>query len=291
MPYISHCILPEEDGSTVKQVLRQRFALSSSLLIKCKREADGILLNGLEVHVSAEVHTGDTLAFSIADEAAGNGIEAVYIKLNIVYEDDYLLVLDKPAGIAVIPPSLGADRASISAAYAYHYPHLCFHAVNRLDKGTSGLMVVAKYGYIHERLQNSLHNNFLREYLGIAVGRVTPPAGCIDTPIARAEGSAILRCVSPVGSPALTEYESLENTDDFTLLRLLPHTGRTHQLRVHLSSLGFPLAGDHLYGTEDKTLISRPALHSHALSFTHPVTGRRLRFTSPLPEDMKKLLQ
>lgn len=291
MPYLSHCILPEEDDMSVKELLRKRFLLSSSLLKKCKREKGGILLNGQEARVSDKGHAGDILAFSIADENAASSVEAVDIKLNIVYEDEYLLVLDKSAGIAVIPPSLGEDRRSIAAAYAYHYPHLCFHAVNRLDKGTSGLMVVAKYGYIHERLQNSLHNNFLREYLGIAVGRVTPPAGCIDTPIARAEGSAILRCVSPVGSPALTEYESLENTDDFTLLRLLPHTGRTHQLRVHLSSLGFPLAGDHLYGTEDKTLISRPALHSHALSFTHPVTGRRLRFTSPLPEDMKKLLQ
>ena len=289
MPYLTHIVTAEENGMTVKQVLRERFALSSSLLAKCKREKDGILVNGQEAPVSAPLCTGDRLAFSLTDEEGKHAVKAVDIKLNVIYEDDYLLVLDKPSGIAVIPPSLGKDDRCIAAGYGFYYPHLRFHAVNRLDKGTSGLMMVAKYGYIHERLQSSLHNDMFREYLGVSVGTVTPENGHIDAPIARAENSAILRCVSPGGCPAVTDYETLHSSEKFTLLRLLPRTGKTHQIRVHLAHIGFPLAGDHLYGTEDKTLIPRPALHSHALIFTHPVTGERLHFTSPLPDDMKKL--
>ena len=124
-----------------------------------------------------------------------------------------------------------------------------------------------------------------------AVVRVTPPRGVIDAPIARAEGSLVKRCVAPDGLPSRTEYEVLSYHGELTLLRLAPRTGRTHQLRVHMASLGHPLAGDWLYGTEDRALIARPALHSYALWFTHPLTHAVLHFTAPLPEDMERLIK
>ena len=166
------------------------------------------------------------------------------------------------------------------------------HFVSRLDKGTSGLLIAAKSGYVHDRLRRALHSSDLRrEYRAVAVGRVEPPCGVIDAPIGRADGSIIRRCVRADGLPSLTEYETLQTNDRFTLLRLRPQTGRTHQLRVHMSYLGYPLAGDWLYGTEDKNLIARPALHSYELCFTQPVTGQELHFTAPIPQDMQRLIE
>ena len=166
------------------------------------------------------------------------------------------------------------------------------HFVSRLDKGTSGLLIAAKSGYIHDRLRRALHSSELRrEYRAVAVGQVTPPRGVIDAPIGRADGSIIRRCVREDGLVSRTEYEVLQTTERFTLLRLRPETGRTHQLRVHMAYLGHPLAGDWLYGTEDKNLIARPALHSYELWFTQPVTGQELHFTAPIPQDMQRLLE
>ena len=143
-----------------------------------------------------------------------------------------------------------------------------------------------------ELLRRALHSEELRrEYRALALGRVTPPRSVIDAPIARAEGSLVKRCVAPDGLPSRTEYEVLSYHGELTLLRLAPRTGRTHQLRVHMASLGHPLAGDWLYGTEDKTLIARPALHSYELWFTQPVTGQELHFTAPIPQDMQRLME
>ena len=165
-----------------------------------------------------------------------------------------------------------------------------FHPVNRLDKGTTGLMVIAKSGYVHDLLRRSLHTNrFRRDYLAVCVG--TPPSGSgtIDAPIGRDETSTVRRCVRPDGSPAVSHYRVLGIRDGLTLVALLPETGRTHQLRVHMASIGCPLAGDWLYGTEDPTLIARPALHSHRLTLIHPITGDTLNLTAPPPEDLIRL--
>ena len=162
--------------------------------------------------------------------------------------------------------------------------------VSRLDKGTTGLMVIAKSGYVHDLLRRQLHTDaFRREYRGVCLGVPDPPQGTVDLPIGRAEGSAIARQIRSDGDSAVTHYETLETRNGLSLLRLVPETGRTHQLRLHMATLGCPLAGDWLYGTEDPTLIPRPALHSYALELVHPVTGEVLHLTAPLPEDMVRL--
>ena len=210
--------------------------------------------------------------------------------LDILWEDEDLLLLNKPAGIAIHPSALTEETVTVAGAVCHYLRTGSFHCVNRLDRGTTGVMAVAKTGYIHRLCMESLHSDsFLREYRGICLGAPQPLSGSIDLPISRDPGSLLRRTVDPMGLPARTLYETLL-PGELSLLRLLPQTGRTHQLRLHLSAVGHPLAGDWLYGTEDPALIPRPALHSYRLRLLHPVTRRWLDVTAPLPEDMRRLL-
>ena len=293
MRTLSITVTQEMDGRMVKAILRGELQLSYTLLKSLKWREGAILLNGQSVHVNAIVHTGDVVSVNLTERSGASAALPCPMALDIVYEDDDLLVLNKPAGIAMHPKSTDLAAPSMASALtAYLGTGSVAHFVSRLDKGTSGLLIAAKTGYVHDRLCRALHSDALRrEYRAVAVGTVTPESGIIDLPIGRADGSLVKRCVRDDGLPSLTEYETLEVRGGFTLLRLVPRTGRTHQLRVHLAHLGYPLAGDWLYGTEDKTLITRPALHSCELWFTHPITGKELHFTSPLPEDMQKLIE
>lgn len=212
--------------------------------------------------------------------------------LPIVWEDGHLLVVNKPAGMTAHASNFLPDTPTVAGALAWtRGADFVFHSVNRLDKGTTGLMVVAKSGYVHDLLRRSLHTpRFVREYRAVCVGCPTPEQGAINAPIGRDETSAIRRCIRPDGSPAVSHYEVLTKEHGLSLLRLVPETGRTHQLRVHMASIGCPLAGDWLYGTEDPELISRPALHAYALTLTHPVTEEILRLSAPIPDDMARLV-
>lgn len=294
MRILTHTVLPEEEGRMVKGILRGSLQLSYTLLKSLKWRENAILLNGQSVHVNAIVHAGDVVSVALSERTPR---EDLYCKNtaapNIVYEDEDLLVLNKPAGVAMHPKADDAAAPSLAAMLTgYLGEGSVPHFVSRLDKGTSGLLIAAKSGYVHDRLRRALHSSELRrEYRAVAVGQVTPPRGVIDAPIGRADGSIIRRCVREDGLVSRTEYEVLQTTERFTLLRLRPETGRTHQLRVHMAYLGHPLAGDWLYGTEDKNLIARPALHSYELWFTQPITGQELHFTVPIPQDMQRLLE
>lgn len=293
MRTLHYTVPPEWDGRMVKGVLRGALQLSYSLLKSLKWRESAILLNGVPVHVNAVVRKGDELSVTLAERGAPpEFVVPCTMALDVVYEDEDLLVINKPAGVAMHPKSTDPDSPSMAGALlAYLGSGSVAHFVSRLDKGTSGLFLAAKTGYVHDRLRTALHTQALhREYRGVAVGHVSPEHGDIDAPIGRAEGSIVKRCVCPDGLPSRTSYEVLVQNGNYTLLRLVPHTGRTHQLRVHLSALGYPLAGDWLYGTEDRELISRPALHSYLLRFTHPITGKELCFTAPIPQDMQKLI-
>lgn len=294
MRILTYTVTPEEDSRMVKGILRGSLQLSYTLLKSLKWRENAILLNGQSVHVNTIVHAGDTVSVVLSERTPREDLYcANAAKPDIVYEDDDLLVLNKPAGVAMHPKSGDASAPSLAAMLTNYLGEGSVpHFVSRLDKGTSGLLIAAKSGYVHDRLRRALHSSDLRrEYRAVAVGRVEPPCGVIDASIGRAEGSIIRRCVRADGLPSLTEYETLQVSGRFTLLRLRPQTGRTHQLRVHMAYLGHPLAGDWLYGTEDKTLIARPALHSYELWFTQPVTGQELHFTAPIPQDMQRLME
>ena len=293
MRILTYTVPPEENGRMVKGILRGDLHLSYTLLKSLKWRENAILLNGQSVHVNAIVHTGDVVSVALSERAPREDLYCEHTaRPNIVYEDDDLLVLNKPAGVAMHPKADDASAPSLAAMLTgYLGEGSVPHFVSRLDKGTSGLLIAAKSGYVHDRLRRALHSdNLRREYRAVAVGRVTPDHGVIDAPIGRAEGSIIRRCVRADGLPSLTEYETLQTSERFTLLRLRPQTGRTHQLRVHMAHLGYPLAGDWLYGTEDKNLIARPALHSYELWFTQPITGQEFHFTATIPQDMQRLL-
>ena len=293
MRTLTYTVPPEEDGRMVKGILRGDLHLSYTLLKSLKWRENAILLNGQSVHVNAIVHTGDVVSVALSERAPREDLYCEHTaRPNIVYEDDDLLVLNKPAGVAMHPKTDDASAPSLAAMLTGYLGEGSVPPfVSRLDKGTSGLLSAAKSGYVHDRLRRALHSdNLRREYRAVAVGRVTPDHGIIDAPIGRAESSIIRRCVRADGLPSLTEYETLQTSERFTLLRMRPQTGRTHQLRVHMAYLGYPLAGDWLYGTEDKNLIARPALHSYELWFTQPITGQELHFTAPIPQDMQRLL-
>ena len=294
MRVLTHTVSAVEDGRMVKGILRGEMQLSYTLLKSLKWRENAILLNGQSVHVNAIVRTGDVVSVALSERAPREDLYCEHAERpDIVYEDEDLLVLNKPAGVAMHPKSDDASAPSLAAMLtSYLGEGSVPHFVSRLDKGTSGLLIAAKSGYVHDRLRRALHSdNLRREYRAVAIGKVEPPSGVIDAPIGRAEGSIIRRCVCTDGLPSLTEYEVLQMSDRFTLLRLCPRTGRTHQLRVHMAHLGYPLAGDWLYGREDKALIARPALHSYELWFTQPVTMQELHFTVPVPQDMQRLME
>lgn len=284
-------ITPALSGLTVKQLLRQELRLSSSLLKSLKWRENAILLNGSPVTVRAVAREGDVLTVDVSDPPAHSDIVPVDYPLDILWEDEDLLILNKPAGITVHSAALTEETVTVAGAVAHYLGGGGFHAVNRLDRGVTGVMVVAKNGYMHQRCMAILHTeDFRREYRGICDGVPQPTAGTIDLPISRQPDSLLKRRVDPEGLPSRTEYETLSVSHGRTLLRLRPITGRTHQLRLHMAAIGHPLTGDWLYGTEDRALIARPALHSYELWLRHPLTDQLLHITAPLPEDMRRLL-
>jgi len=291
---ISKTILPEEDGSTVRHILRAKLHFSSHAISRLTRAENGILVNGVHANTPQILHTGDILTVKTGDHRPPR-VEVVPgdWPLPILWEDGHLMVVNKPAGMTAHASNFLPDTPTVAGALAWQRgTDFVFHPVNRLDKGTTGLMVIAKSGYVHDLLRRSLHTpHFYREYRGICVGCPSPESGTIDAPIGRDETSVVARMVRPDGSPAVSHYKVLQTNSRFSLLKLVPETGRTHQLRLHMAYIGCPLAGDWLYGTEDVDLIPRPALHSCALTLTHPVTGEHLQLSAPLPEDMCRLLE
>lgn len=288
MRLLTYIVTAEDSGKKVRQLLRGELHLSYTLLKSLKWRSGAILLNGHPCTVAAIVHPGDVLTVNVSDvDALSEHITPVDYPLDILYEDADLLVLNKPAHIAVH----SAEPVTIAGAVSYHLGGGAFHPVNRLDKGVTGLMVVAKSGHVHDLLMRQLHTDaFRREYLAVCDGTPTPGSGTIDLPIGRDGTSILKRRIDPDGLESHTLYETVQISGDHTLLRLRPLTGRTHQLRLHCAAIGHPLLGDWLYGTENRTLIDRPALHSHELWLTHPITGQPLHLIAPLPDDMQNLL-
>ena len=257
------------------------------MIARIKLRESGICLNGVRCRSSDPVHTGDVLTAEVGDLPAETGIMPMPVPLRIVYEDEDLLVMDKPADMATHGKALKGDVTAANALAAYWGTQQAFHAVTRLDKGTSGLLVIAKSGYAHERLRGILHSDdFVREYLALVTGTLPDDRGSITLPMKKDEAAKNRFCASPDGLPARTDYTVLERRGGLNLVRVRLFTGRTHQIRVHFAAVGCPLLGDRVYG-EASEAIARPALHSAFLHLAQPITGEVIDLASPVPEDME----
>ena len=287
-------VTPALAGARVDTLLKRCLHLSGTVVRRIKWLEDGILLDGVRVNTRCLPRAGQVLSVRLSDPERRSGIVPAPGPLDIVYEDEDLVVVNKAAGVPVHPgPGHFSDTIG---NFLLHYYDLTrveadFHPVHRLDRGTSGLLAVAKHAHAQEALKGQLHTAaFRRTYLAVCRGVPEPAAGVIDAPLGPRPGSLVEQMVRSDGKPARTRYETLEAWGDRALLRLELDTGRTHQIRVHLAHLGHPLVGDFLYGTEDRRLIARPALHSWRVAFRHPITARELAFTAPMPADMAGLL-
>lgn len=280
-------------GRTVKSLLKGELGVSNSLISRLKRTETGLTVNGQRVFTTAVVREGDCLRVDLMAAERPTGLRPVPMELDVLFEDEHLLVVNKPAPLASIPSSLVPDEPTLAAGLLYHLGEgAALHLVNRLDRGTTGLMAVAKTAYVHDLLRRQLHTGDLqRTYLAVCIGAPEQAEGRVSLPIGRDPVSAVKRRIDPHGKAAATEYRLLERSGLFSLVELTPFTGRTHQLRVHMAAIACPLAGDWLYGKEDRELIGRPALHAACMALTHPITGERLALEAALPADMRKLLE
>lgn len=289
---LSYQIDKDEHYDNVLHVLKEQFLLSDRLITKLKK-ANKIYLNSLPTYTKKSVTVGDTVSVLIDFEEDNSNIVASNIPLNIIYEDDYLLVLNKPANIAIHPSILHFDN-SLSNGVKFYFDKLGLkkkiRIVNRLDRNTSGIVILAKNEYIQECLIKQMKTNeFKKEYLAIAKGILESKSGTLNFPIARKEGSIIERTVSSDGDSAITHYDVVKEFNNLSLVHIVLETGRTHQIRVHFSHIGHPILGDTLYGSPSE-LINRQALHSYKLTFIHPVTKKVLSLEAPLPNDIKNII-
>ena len=289
---LSYQIDKTDHYDNVLHVLKEQFLLSDRLITKLKK-ANKIYLNDLQTYTKKSLTVGDTVSVLIDFEEDNSNIVASNIPLNIIYEDDYLLVINKPANIAIHPSILHFDN-SLSNGVKFYFDKLGLkkkiRIVNRLDRNTSGIVVFAKNEYIQECLIKQMKTKELKkEYLAIAKGILESKSGTLNFPIARKEGSIIERTVSSDGDSAITHYDVVKEFNNLSLVHIVLETGRTHQIRVHFSHIGHPILGDTLYGSPSK-LINRQALHSYKLTFIHPVTKKVVSLEAPLPNDIKNII-
>lgn len=285
-------IIPVEfEGQTILSFFKHK-QYSSPIITHLKRTELGILLNDQWGRVRDILHTDDILKITLAETTTSDNIIPSPLPLSIVYEDEDLMVVNK-APNTPIHPSQGNYDNTLANAVAYLYQKrnepFVYRCMNRLDRDTSGLLILAKNMYSASLLSSMIKNREIhREYLAIATGFV-PEQGIIDQPIGRVDGSTIEREVNPVtGDPARTHFKRIAYKNGYSLVSLKLETGRTHQIRVHMKFIGHPLPGDFLYNP-DYSIIDRQALHSYRLSFSHPITKEPLIFTAPLPTDMQKI--
>ena len=291
---ITYHIDAQADGLRTEQFLR-RLGYSYQNLTQLKKMPESILINGVWSYLRTPVHTDDTLIVHIRENESSPNIPPVDLPLCIVYEDEDIIVVNKPAGMPV-HPSLNNYRNSLANALRYYYQQqgkpFIFRCTNRLDRDTSGLTVIAKHMVSSSILSSmTARHDIKREYLAVVRGSVAPASGTIDAPIGRVGTSLIERKIDfEHGERAVTHYRVVEEKNGYSLVSLVLETGRTHQIRVHMKYLGFPLVGDYLYNP-DMEYIRRQALHSHSLSFRHPITGEDLKFTAELPEDILRIFR
>lgn len=285
-------VTKQQDGMAVREFLKEKH-ISKTALTDIKFKGGNIEVNGQRVTVRYVLKEGDEVCVSFPPEKRSADMLPEPIPLSIVYEDDDVVVINKPPGMSTIP-SREHPRGTLANALLFHYEQqnlqTTVHVVTRLDRDTSGLVLVAKHRHVHHILsEQQKQGQVKRRYEAICHGYVTPSVGTIDAPIARKSDSIIEREVRADGQRAVTHYEVLQYKNDMTHVSIQLETGRTHQIRVHFSYIGHPLVGDDLYGGL-REQIDRQALHSCELTFVHPFLEKTMTFHAPLPDDMASLL-
>ncbi|KOR82307.1 RluA family pseudouridine synthase [Paenibacillus solani] len=320
-PPIRYVVPTYEDGMLLKTILQKRMGVSRKLLSRLKLTEQGIMLNGTRVYISVKVQAGDLIEIRLEQERSDDMLPQP-MELHILYEDEHLLVLNKPAGI-IVHPTHGHYTGTLANGVVHYWQeqgwNYRFRAVHRLDQETSGVLVIAKNSYIHQHISEQMIAGTVdKRYVALVHGKPTSESGSIDGPIDRDPVEPHRRIVMPEGYPSLTRYKVCETYPAASMVELKLETGRTHQIRVHMLSIGCPLIGDRMYqhpvyhsvqagvdvsaeyndvhehGEASSILkldsyINRQALHASSLTLVHPIEGKTMVFTAPLPEDMKSL--
>lgn len=282
----------ENDGIKLGVYLRNRLMMSRNGLVKVKKSGT-LKVNGCKAHTDVIIKTGDKVEFEFPDRNSGNLLPE-FIPLDIVFEDDYFIVINKEAGIPTHPSGCHY-MGTLANGLMYHWmekgKNITIRPVNRLDKNTSGLVIFAKSSHVQQLMsRQDFKSNSVKKYLAVVQGVFEADSGTIDAPIARERLHSMRRVVRNDGAEAVTHYKVIERYEDYSLLEIMPETGRTHQIRVHMAQLGHPLLGDELYGGSQEK-IKRHALHAYRIEMLHPIENRMLDFSAELPSDMKKLIK
>ena len=286
-----HKVTTEDEGKELREIMREHFDFSSRLRNRIKREklvmVDGVSTPGWKKPV-----VGAEIRITLPDETSG--FEPQNIPLDIVYEDDDLMIINKQPGL-IVHPTKGHPMGTVANALMYYMEQtgkpFKIRFVNRLDMDTSGLLVVAKNSYTQNDYTKQMKENTVeKRYIAVVKGIVESDEGTIDLPIGRPDPDHVRRGVMEDGAPSVTHYKVLDRYNGYSLVELLLETGRTHQIRVHMSHIGHPVLGDWLYEGLNPLLIDRQALHAAKLTFTHPMTKKRMTFEAPIPEDIKKAI-
>ncbi|EGL15482.1 MULTISPECIES: RluA family pseudouridine synthase [unclassified Paenibacillus] len=316
---LTYVVPPDEEGFYLKTILQNRMGLSRKLLSRLKLTEQGITVNGKREYINIKVNSGDVIEIRMQEEESED-ILPQDLPLEILYEDEHLLIVNKESGM-IVHPTHGHYLNTVANAAVHHWKergeNVRFRPVHRLDQETSGVLAIAKNPYVHQQIsEQMIAHSITKEYLAIVHGTVVEDRGTIDAPIDRDPEQPHVRIVTPSGYRAVTHYETVRRYDGITLVRLMLETGRTHQIRVHMKHLGHPLLGDKMYGPdfaagadcadgvpgapsavpspavdgEAVPALARQALHAYRLGFVHPGTRERVEFTAPLPADMQAVL-
>ena len=288
---LEYIITDEFHNKTIEHFFKH-LEFPHQAIVQLKKTHKGILRNGIWAYTSERLQKDDILSLHLIEDVPESSVEPIHVPLNIIYEDEDLIVIDKTANMP-IHPSMNHHEGTVANGLMYYFnkqgKDFTFRAINRLDRDTSGLTMVAKHllsGGILSRQVST--KEIKRTYLAICQGKL-PERGTIDAPIARVADSTIERCVNPeTGEHAVTHFTRLayDEEKNLSLAELQLETGRTHQIRVHLKHIGYPIIGDFLYNP-NYTYCQRQALHSASLTFVHPITKKEMHFKSPLPKDLK----
>ncbi|WP_336788089.1 RluA family pseudouridine synthase [Paenibacillus sp. MMO-177] len=287
-------------GKDIRTVLERKLGVSRSLLSRLKLTQYGITINGVRAYTTAKVTEGDLVAIRMEEEVSED-ILPQDLPLSIVFEDDYLLVVNKPAGI-IVHPTKGHYTNTLANGIVHHWQvkgeRVRFRPVHRLDEETSGLVVIAKNPYIHQQLSEQLQaGSIMKIYCAYVYGTPSPAEGTVDAPIDRNPEDPHVRIVTPEGYPSVTHYKTaaVYGEGKASRVRLKLETGRTHQIRVHMKHIGCPLIGDSMYGLQSgkvdewENAAGRQALHAETLGLKHPMTKEWIEWTAALPPDLVRL--